>query len=128
MSEKEKMNQDGAEEKAKETKPAKADKEKAKAKADKEKKPGVGKRIARFFRELRSELKKVSWPTRADTLKKNGHRDCLRHRRRHHRLDLRRHCQLRDRRAPLPLRPALRKVKHHGGRSEMVCGAHLFGL
>ena len=29
MSEKEKMNQDGAEEKAKETKPAKADKEKA---------------------------------------------------------------------------------------------------
>ena len=72
MSEKEKMNQDGAEEKAKETKPAKADKEKAKAKADKEKKPGVGKRIARFFRELRSELKKVSWPTRADTQKKAG--------------------------------------------------------
>ena len=72
MSEKEKMNQDGAQEKAKETKPAKADKEKAKAKADKEKKPGVGKRIARFFRELRSELKKVSWPTRADTLKKTG--------------------------------------------------------
>ena len=72
MSEKEKMNQDGAEEKAKETKPAKADKEKAKAKADKEEKPGVGKRIARFFRELRSELKKVSWPTRADTLKKTG--------------------------------------------------------
>ena len=72
MSEKEKMNQDGADEKAKETKPAKADKEKAKAKADKEKKPGVGKRIARFFRELRSELKKVSWPTRADTLKKTG--------------------------------------------------------
>ena len=72
MSEKEKMNQDGTEEKAKETKPAKADKEKAKAKADKEKKPGVGKRIARFFRELRSELKKVSWPTRADTLKKTG--------------------------------------------------------
>ena len=72
MSEKEKMNQDGAEEKAKETKPAQADKEKAKAKADKEKKPGVGKRIARFFRELRSELKKVSWPTRADTLKKTG--------------------------------------------------------
>ena len=72
MSEKEKMNQDGAEEKAKETKPAKADKEKAKAKADKEKKPDVGKRIARFFRELRSELKKVSWPTRAETLKKTG--------------------------------------------------------
>lgn len=74
MSEKEKMNQDGAEEKAKETKPAKADKDKdkAKAKADKDKKPGIGKRIGRFFRELRSELKKVSWPTRADTLKKTG--------------------------------------------------------
>lgn len=74
MSEKEKMNQDGAEEKAKETKPAKADKDKdkAKAKADKDKKPSIGKRIGRFFRELRSELKKVSWPTRADTLKKTG--------------------------------------------------------
>ena len=127
MSEKEKMNQDGAEEKAKETKPAKADKEKAKAKADKEKKPGVGKRIARFFRELRSELKKVSWPTRADTLKKTGIVivcvivvgiivwifDGIA-------------SSVID--APLPLRPALRKVKHHGGRSEMVCGAHLFGL
>ena len=37
MSEKEKMNQDGTEEKAKETKPAKA--EKAKAKSDKDKSP-----------------------------------------------------------------------------------------
>ena len=70
MSEKEKMNQDGTEEK---TKPAKADKaEKEKAKAEKEKTPGIGKRIGRFFRELRSELKKVSWPTRAETLKKTG--------------------------------------------------------
>ena len=56
MSEKEKMNQDGTEEKAKETKPAKA--EKAKAKSDKDKKM--------------AELKKVAWPTRADTLKKTG--------------------------------------------------------
>ena len=55
---------------AKETKPAKA--EKAKAKSDKDKKPGFFKRVGRFFRELKAELKKVAWPTRADTLKKTG--------------------------------------------------------
>ena len=60
MSEKEKMNQDGTEEKAKETK------------SDKDKKPGFFKRVGRFFRELKAELKKVAWPTRADTLKKTG--------------------------------------------------------
>ena len=70
MSEKEKMNQDGTAEKAKETKPAKA--EKAKAKSDKDKQPGFFKRVGRFFRELKAELKKVAWPTRADTLKKTG--------------------------------------------------------
>ena len=102
MSEKEKMNQDGTEEKAKETKPAKA--EKAKAKSDKDKKPGFFKRVGRFFRELKAELKRVAWPTRAD-----GDRHCLRHRRRHHRLDLRWHCKLRHRRSPLPFRPALTK-------------------
>ena len=59
MSEKEKMNQDGTEEKAKETKPAKAEKAKAKS-------------VGWFFRELKAELKKVAWPTRADTLKKTG--------------------------------------------------------
>ena len=69
MSVKEKMNQDAAQEKAKETKPAKADKAKEKAK---EKKPGFFKRLGRFFRELKAELKKVAWPTRADTLKKTG--------------------------------------------------------
>lgn len=52
MSEKEKMNQDGTEEKAKETKPAKA--EKAKAKSDKDKKPrAFSSAWGRFFRELR---------------------------------------------------------------------------
>lgn len=70
MSEKEKMNQDASEkaatEKAKETKPAKAEKK------AKEKKPGFGKRLGRFFRELKAELKKVAWPTRADTIKKTG--------------------------------------------------------
>ena len=47
-------------------------KDKAKAKSDKDKKPGIGKRLGRFFRELKAELKKVSWPTRADTIKKTG--------------------------------------------------------
>ncbi len=73
MSEKEKMTQDGPQETAKETKPAKADKaDKAKAKAAKDKKPGFFKRVGRFFRELKAELKKVSWPTWNDTIKKTG--------------------------------------------------------
>ena len=75
MSEKEKMSQNGTEETGKETKPAKAEKTKAdkpKAKSDKEKKPGFFKRLGRFFRELKAELKKVAWPTRADTMKKTG--------------------------------------------------------
>ena len=78
MSEKEKMNQDVSAEEtktpaAKESKPAKEAKpKKDKAKAEKDKKPGFGKRLGRFFRELKAELKKVSWPSRADTLKKTG--------------------------------------------------------
>ena len=43
---------------------------KEKAKADK--KPGLGKRLARFFRELKAELKKVAWPTRAETMRNTG--------------------------------------------------------
>mgnify|MGYP000662543249 CR=1 FL=1 len=73
MSEKEKMNQDGVQEQAKETKPAKTEKAKAdKPKAAKEKKPGFFKRLGRFFRELKAELKKVAWPSGSDTLKKTG--------------------------------------------------------
>ncbi len=76
MSEKEKMSQNGTEETGKETKPAKAERptkaDKPKAKSDKEKKPGFFKRLGRFFRELKAELKKVAWPTRADTMKKTG--------------------------------------------------------
>mgnify|MGYP004714936493 CR=1 FL=1 len=72
MSEKEKMNLDvNAEETktpaAKEPKSAKPKKEKSK-----DKKPGFGKRVARFFRELKAELKKVAWPSKADTMKKTG--------------------------------------------------------
>ncbi len=84
MSEKENLNQETAEEiveaaaeevktqPAKEEKAPKAKKDKAKAKSDKDKKPGIGKRLSRFFRELKAELKKVSWPTRAETIKKTG--------------------------------------------------------
>lgn len=51
--------------------PAKADKaDKAKkAKADgKKSKPGVIARISRWWREMKSELKKVQWPSRKQTL------------------------------------------------------------
>ena len=67
MSEKEKVTQDvSTEPKAK---PAKENKP---AKAKKDKKPGIGKRIGKYFRELKSELKKVAWPTKADTMKRTG--------------------------------------------------------
>lgn len=36
------------------------------------KSPAFSKRLGRFFRELKAELKKVAWPTRADTMKKTG--------------------------------------------------------
>ncbi len=35
---------------------------------DKDKKPGVFSRIARWFKELKAELKKVSWPTWKQTM------------------------------------------------------------
>ena len=101
MSEQEKMNQDVSAEEtktpaAKESKPAKAKKEKS----NKDKKPGFGKRMGRFFRELKAELKKGRLVLYSGT---------LRHRRRHHRLDLRWHCQRRHRRSSLPLRPVTGK-------------------
>ena len=73
MSEQEKLNQDGAQEQAKQTKPAKAEKTKAdKPKAAKERKPGFFNRLGRFFRDLKAELKKVAWPSGSDTMKKTG--------------------------------------------------------
>ena len=42
---------------------------KDKAPAKKDKKPGAFARLARWFREMRSELKKVSWPSGKDTMK-----------------------------------------------------------
>ena len=80
MSEKENLNQETAEEiveaaaeevKTQAAKDPKVKKDK-KVKSNKEKKPGIGKRLGRFFRELKAELKKVSWPSRAETIKKTG--------------------------------------------------------
>ena len=50
-------------------KPAKADKKKD-AKPDKKKdaKPGIFARIGKWFKEMKSELKKVVWPTGKQTL------------------------------------------------------------
>lgn len=83
MSEKENLNQEMAEEiveaaaeevKAEEVKaPAKAGKtSKPKKDKPKDKKPGFFQRLGKFFREMRLELKKVAWPSRAETLKKTG--------------------------------------------------------
>ena len=63
MSENEKLEQ-AADQAA--DKPAKTDKKKD-AKADK-KKPGVFARIGKWFKDMRSELKKVQWPTRKQTV------------------------------------------------------------
>jgi len=35
-------------------------------------KPGFFKRIAKWFREMKSELKKVIWPTRKELVKNSG--------------------------------------------------------
>ena len=63
MSENEKLEQ-AADQAA--DKPAKTDKKKD-VKADK-KKPGVFARIGKWFQDMKSELKKVQWPTRKQTV------------------------------------------------------------
>ena len=60
MSENEKLEQ-AADQAA--DKPAKTDKKK-----DDKKKPGVFARIGKWFKDMRSELKKVQWPTRKQTV------------------------------------------------------------
>lgn len=47
---------------------AKADKAKKDKKSEKKSKPGIFARIGRWFREMKSELKKVQWPTGKQTL------------------------------------------------------------
>lgn len=71
MSENEKIEMTGSEAEAAQTpsKPVKQEKEKKAAKADDKKaKPGIFQRIARWFREMKSELKKVVWPTPGQTV------------------------------------------------------------
>ena len=47
----------------------KAGSEKAdKAKKDKKSKPGIFERVGKWVREMKSELKKVQWPTRKQTV------------------------------------------------------------
>ena len=60
MPENEKIEKTGSDAPA--SKPAKAEK-----KAKKDDKPGFFQRIARWFREMKSELKKVVWPTPKQT-------------------------------------------------------------
>ena len=70
MSENEKIEKTGADLEAAQApaKPAKAADKKA-AKADKkDAKPGFFQRIARWFREMKSELKKVVWPSGKQTV------------------------------------------------------------
>ena len=68
MSENEKIEQAGSDVEATPApaKPAKADK--ADKKSKKDEKPGLFQRIARWFREMKSELKKVVWPTPKQTV------------------------------------------------------------
>ena len=57
-----------AEEKRVSTAPAKA----VTAVKKDDKKPGLFKRIAKWFREMKSELKKVIWPTPKQLMKNSG--------------------------------------------------------
>ena len=65
MSENEKIEKTGADLEAAQApaKPAKAADKKAAKAEKKDAKPGFFQRIARWFREMKSELKKVVWPT-----------------------------------------------------------------
>ena len=68
MSENEKIEQAGQADAAKSA-PAKADK---KAKDEKRSKPGFFKRVAKWFKEMKSELKKVQWPGWKQVAKNTG--------------------------------------------------------
>ena len=61
-----------AAESAQATPAPKSDKKDKPVKKEKDKKPGFFARVGRWFREMKSELKKVSWPTGKDTLKNVG--------------------------------------------------------
>ncbi len=48
---------------------AKVQEAKAEKKPAKKDKPSFGARIGKFFREYKAEMKKVTWPSKEDTLK-----------------------------------------------------------
>ena len=52
-----------------EKKAAAAQEKKAEKKPAKDKKPSIFSRIAKFFREYKAELKKVTWASRQDTFR-----------------------------------------------------------
>ena len=64
MSENEKMEQGQGSASASE----KADKAKKDKKPEKQKKPSIFARIGKWFKDMKSELKKVQWPTRKQTI------------------------------------------------------------
>ncbi len=70
-------NKDTAQAGAPAPQPEKAETEKSEkkdksSKKDKNKKPGLFQRLNRWLREMRSELKKVSWPSTKDVVKNVG--------------------------------------------------------
>ncbi len=60
------------EETAKAEKPAKASKDGKADKAGKKKGPGPGKRMAKYFRDLKGEFKKIIWPTVPTVVRNTG--------------------------------------------------------
>lgn len=56
---------------AKDAKAAKSDKD-AKADAAKKKGPGFGKRIVKYFRDVKGEFKKIIWPTLPTVVRNTG--------------------------------------------------------
>ena len=67
MSENEKLEQVAENTAPAPEKPAKTDKKKD-VKAEKKSKPGFFARIGKWFKEMKSELKKVQWPTKKQTI------------------------------------------------------------
>ena len=78
--EKDLLAQDGEEAAAEETaqsaekaeKSDKTEKDGKSGKDGKKKGPGLGKRIAKYFRDLRGEFKKINWPTFSTVVRNTG--------------------------------------------------------
>lgn len=73
MSDMEKMDETSVDQAPEVSVPAERSEKKDKApRKEKDKKPGFFARVSRWFREMKSELKKVSWPSGKDTMKNVG--------------------------------------------------------